>query len=121
MYMGNRTLDAKFVKSFNHLGVTDDFIENLHDYYINGWHPGGFFESTLCNDMHRAMCRSHQLNDTKAIIGICKWILIYAPPESYGTLEKVNAWIAMTKEQRHEILQKRNIMLTPWEILGGTN
>ena len=121
MYLGNRTLDEKFVESFHHLNVTDEFIENLYDYYINGWHPGGFFESVLCNDMHRAMCRSHQMNDLRAIIGVCKWLINFAPPESFRTIENVNAWIAMTKEQRHEILQKRKLMLTPWEILGGTN
>lgn len=121
MYLGHRTIDDKFIKSFSNLKVTDEFIENLYDYYFNGLHPGGFFESMLCNDMYTAMSRCHVMNSLNSIQGVCKWLVNFAPPESFNTINNIVYWISLTTEQRCHILQKRNLMLTPWEILGGTN
>ena len=109
-------MDPKLAKSFKQAGVAGDWADVLAGYTFNGWYPGSFFESVLANDLFGATGRSHLMNSWHEIIKVANWIKLYAPPQSYGSYENVNSWIALPTKEKHIILIKQGIMCTSKEL-----
>ena len=110
----------KFLASFNDqivLSVSDDWKDILYNYVVNGYHPGGFFESLLLNDLWQAVSRSHPSNEWSQIRGVMKWIHWKAPRQCYGTKKKVEAWMKRKDRSRREICENLGILDTVWDLL----
>lgn len=54
--------------------------------------PGGFLMAVLEGDLYSAACRADMNNQSK-IFSITKYIVETLPPESYGSVKKVSAWL----------------------------
>lgn len=85
---------------------------------LHGIEPGGFLESVMVNDLFSAAAKSHPANKWSTIVELVKWLNFVAPPECYGTVEKMKAWRKLTDEQRMEKCIERGIMPSPWELLS---
>lgn len=66
--------------------------DGLRLYLENGILPGDFMLSILSNDLIRA-CDHADINNKHNIFAWAQWLYNYAPAGSYGSPERVQAWI----------------------------
>ena len=108
-YSRNRLLE-----SLNHWRVCKDFAEPMYNYLVHGFEPGGFFVGWYANDI-TAIVRSHPANSVEALKDLTKWMMNCMPHESWGTHEKVTAWMRMEEPQRRKILEECELIYTEQE------
>jgi len=117
-------VDSVFWESFTPdrgLSVPEEWEQELHNYLVLGYSPGSFHLSVFANDLFGAAVRSHPANTWPAIMAMCRWMINNAPIQSFGSYEKVQNWLQLTKEERRKILEEKRL-LTPekevvWNIL----
>ena len=97
--------------------LNPEWAEHLFEYVILGLPPGSFHTAVLSNDLYRAAATSHPLNQWCDIMACCLWLMNYAPVDCFGSKEKVNAWLALTPDERNEICEKARLLNTAWELL----
>lgn len=70
-----------------------ELIESLERYESNRIKTGNFLRACLENDLFKATARADHRNihNFRVIVG---WIHTFLPFESYGSEEKVKAWLA---------------------------
>lgn len=67
-------------------------------YFLNGVAPGHFLTAVLSNDLMEAFSRADDVNGA-AMREWCQFLYCYAPRGSYGSPERVAAWLAQFVEQ----------------------
>jgi hypothetical protein len=99
----------------------DEWKQELYSYLIMGLPPGGFHGAIIANNLHDAVNKSHPSNTWSAIIYFCKWLNSFAPKESFGSYEKVESWLKLTKIERRLILERHTLLISDeqvmWDIL----
>lgn len=120
--------DTAFWESFDPIRgypVPEEWQEELHGYLISGFPPGSFHTAVFANDLFTAAVRSHKLNTWDAISGLCLWIINLGPREAFGSAEKVEAWLKLTKDERVKILEDKGLLYTEevvaWNLLKKDN
>lgn len=108
---------GKFYKSYYDFEVSDEWIEILHGYIVHGLPPGSFFTAMLSNNFVEMACRSHPSNSWSEMMQVGKWLLNIAPRSSWGSIEKVNTWLALGADERVKICENAGLVATAWEIL----
>ena len=73
------------------IGVPPHTREALEDYLIKGWAPGGFLTAMLTGDLYRAVSCADSAN-RQMLWAIGRWIVICAPPGSWGSEQNVQDW-----------------------------
>ncbi|MGD8305123.1 MAG: hypothetical protein PVF17_00585 [Ignavibacteria bacterium] len=85
------------------LNDLDQFPEmtaySLRNYLNFGTKPGSFLTALLANDLKNAVTKADDEN-ILLIREYVRWLIFNAPDESWGTYDKVNAWIK--EEPNHE-------------------
>lgn len=71
--------------------VPDHAQEELANYLMKGWAPGGFMTAMLAGDLFSAAVSGDQTNGP-AMQGIANWIVHSAPKGSYGSREAIVNW-----------------------------
>ena len=94
----------RLMESLNHWRVCKDFADPMYNYLVHGFEPGGFFKGWYANDAS-SIVRSHPANTVESLKDLMKWMLNCMPRESWGSHEKVNAWLKLESEQRRKILE----------------
>ena len=74
-------------------------LDSIKRYIESGIPTGSFLEAVLCNDLAAAVARADQWN-LSALPAIVGYLYSECPRECWGSLETVNAWIAMHRAQR---------------------
>ena len=108
-YSRNRLLN-----SLSHWQVCKDFAEPAYNYLVFGYEPGGFFSGWYANDA-TAIIRSHPANTVDALKDLTKWMVDVMPHESWGSHDKVRAWLQMEPAQRRKILEQCDLIYTEEE------
>ena len=74
-----------------------EIVESLLRYWHQRIPTGGFLEAVLCNDLRDACGRADDTNirHLPGIVQFCYWQL---PGGSWGSPERVNAWLAREDE-----------------------
>jgi hypothetical protein len=67
--------------------------DSMSRYLLHGMPPGGFLTSCLVGDLFAA-CQMADTANSRNLHAIAQWIMHYAPPECYGSVQKVEAWLA---------------------------
>ena len=108
-----------FSNTFQHYdeNIPQEWQQELYNYYICGYSPGSFHTAVFANDLHDAACRSHVANRWSDICAFVRWILEFAPYESYGSRSAVKAWLKLSAEERREIAQKKRWVLPEAELV----
>ena len=71
-----------------------EHMQDVAKLYIElGTPPGGFLEAVLCNRLVESFGKADQINRL-AMYAWTTWLWNEAPMGSWGTPEKVDAWIA---------------------------
>lgn len=70
----------------------DYMADGLRLYFEHGIEPGDFMLCVLANDLMGA-CGHADLNNQRALWNWAAWLYNYAPVGSYGSRERVYAWI----------------------------
>ena len=88
----------------NYSRIRPDVIDSINLYVEHGCDPGGFLTAVLENDLRESFSRADEYNRSTLfeIVSYC-WNEI--PSESWGSHEKVDAWV--------KLLQKRKAEVTP--------
>lgn len=121
------TVDAVFWKSFHgdhSVFVSGESQRELYNYLVCGLPAGSFHTAIFAGDLMGAAERTNPLNTWSGITAMCKWIINTAPEQSWGSYENVQSWLALSKEERVRILEKKGL-LTPekevaWNIISTT-
>lgn len=108
---------SNFEKSFNNWRVDDEYGQIVKRYILYGMPAGSFFTSVLAGDFFAMSVRSHPMNSWPALMKLGKWMLNAAPPECFGSYNKVAAWEAQTQDYRVEQCEKYKLVPTAWELL----
>lgn len=66
-------------------------MDTLRNYLIRGWEPGGFVTAVLAMDMARTITTADVANRHR-LWCVARWIMEYAPAESWGSYEAVDRW-----------------------------
>jgi len=74
----------------------------LKAYVDHGQPPGGFLRSALCNDFVGACLLADQEN-RDGLVDLASRIWNDLPGDSWGSMEKVNAWIEQHAVRRERI------------------
>ena len=96
-----------FFRTFQLYPVCDEWQQELYNYFIEGFEPGGFHRACFENDMLKASFRTHPSNQWKQIVEFMKWCFANAPAGSFGHKEKVDAWLTLSDEERFKICYKK--------------
>ena len=104
-----------FWDTFQLYPVTQEWAEELHNYFIMGYLSGSFHQACFANDLYGAACRTHISNRWENIVAMMKWINEYAPAGSWGSYENVATWLAKSEEERKKICINKGWMLTDEE------
>lgn len=105
-----------FWETFGLYPVTDEWSEELYNYFIMGWPPGSFHTAVLANDLRGAVYKSHPMNKWENIQAFVKWTFANAPADSVGSYENVKDWLEKEPEERRLICINRGWMLTDEEL-----
>ena len=119
--MAIRSVKTKFEDSWDDIAmhdVSDDWKDIIKNYVIHGFDPGSFFVAFLANDLMAAAAKSHQLNSWQQMRGIVKWLYNRAPHQCYGSYAKVDAWLALSDDERRSINERAKLLATAWELLA---
>ena len=91
--------------------VPFEYAEVMHNYFVHGYGPGGFFTALLANDAFGALSRSHPGNDVKALKNLVNWINnMPLRGIAYGSYEAVDNWLTATTEYRRQKLVEANLI-----------
>ena len=101
--------------SFEYWNVDAEYYEPMTNYLLYGFSPGSFFFYVLCNDWANAIIRSHPANQVENLKTLTKWIINVMPKEAWGHHEVVDTWLTMMPEQRRQILERHDLILTEKE------
>jgi hypothetical protein len=85
--------------------VPEHIQESFENYFMYGWHPGGFVSAMLAGDLFAAANSADFTNGHK-MKDIAQWIQWRAPPGSYGSHEKVQLWINDVDNRRSRYAHK---------------
>ena len=111
----NPISQARIESSFKYWEVDKDFYDPIINYLAYGFNPGGFFTAMLANDYMGAISRSHPANTVTALKKLADWIVNEMPKESWGSYERLDAWIKLTEEDRRMLLAEYKLIYTPRE------
>lgn len=67
--------------------------EALRRYIEDGYPTNHFLRAVLENDLMEALARADDAN-FEALEAYCAWLKTFAPAASYGSQDRVTAWIA---------------------------
>ena len=104
----------RLMGSLNHWRVAKDFANPMYNYLVYGFEPGGFFSGWYANDI-TSIVHSHPANTVEALKDLTKWMVNCMPHKSWGSREKVRAWIKMEEAQRRKILEDSELIYTEEE------
>jgi hypothetical protein len=118
--MTYRTIHPQFDDTFaTYARIPEGIKEALWNYLAYGLHPGGFVEAVLENNFIAAACRADAFWDGEGFKYLAKWIIHRMPIVSYGTKEKIAAWMALSDEERCEIMIEMKLRPGIFDILRG--
>lgn len=72
--------------------IPDHMWEAVFEYVAHRREAGGFFMAVVNNDFVRACCAADTANQ-EALFGWAQLLYNFFPPNSYGSPEKVDAWL----------------------------
>ena len=117
-------IESPFWKSFDKQTgwpVPEEWAQELFNYIVLGFRPGSFHTALIAMDLKGSVIHSHEMNTWPAIRVFCKWLVNIAPPQAYGSYEKVDAWLKLSREERIRILEEKKLLFTEkemtWKIL----
>lgn len=91
--------------------VEFEYAEIMHNYFVHGFQPGGFFTALLSNDAFGALSRSHPGNSIQALKNLVGWINgMPLRGIAYGSYEAVDNWLTATSEYRRQKLVEANLI-----------
>lgn len=77
---------------FDTFRIPDNMVEGLELYINHRIKPGSFMSAVLANDLIEAVGRADHRN-IKNIPAYVHFLYNFAPPECFGSYEKVAAWL----------------------------
>ncbi len=92
--------------TLDYSGLPERWRETMRRYFEGGCRPGSFLTSCLRNDLCAAIVNA----DADSLTGlppICRWLWSEAPIVSWGSIAKVDNWIAARTAERIEELSGR--------------
>lgn len=72
--------------------LPDHMQDAMRLYMERGIEPGSFLMAVLCNDLMGAVSRADHINASR-LKDYAAWLYNNAPPQSFGSREKVGRWI----------------------------
>lgn len=117
--MSYRSMHPQFKATFEHYDVPVEMQEAFWNYLAYGLSPGSFGVAVLDNDFCSAVCRSHPALTTGHLRHIAKWLMHFAPANSYGSSIRRQAWMEKTDDERREIMIECGLRPSVVDILKG--
>lgn len=111
---------TKYVKFSDDDGfeiISDVMQAAIGNYLCWGLSPGSFTTAVLANDLIQASLRADHWNSTR-LPSIAKWIHYNAPDASWGSYERVRAWIADVNGVRSTWFTAQE-KARVWAVLSG--
>lgn len=81
--------------------IPPQMMEGINDYLHYGYLPGSFLEAIFANDLVIA-CGQADDENLRNIPAYAAFLYNDAPPQSWGSQKKVDAWIKFKQEQQKE-------------------
>lgn len=78
--------DEKFFAGVNN-------VESLERYILHHLETGGFLRAVLEGDLYNAVTKA-DIENQQRLYHLVRYIVTHLPEKSYGTPEKVKAWIS---------------------------
>jgi hypothetical protein len=103
----------------NFSNMPHELRDGFWNYFAYGLEPGSFCTAVLCNNFIGAACSAHPSLSSATFRDMAKWLLCYAPANSWGSEEKVMAWCRKTDQERMDIMIECNIRPGEFDILAG--
>lgn len=86
--------DAKLGYDFYGFTIPPHMLDGLNSYIMTGRPVGGFLTAVLNNDLMQAMDRADEHNRAN-IAAYTGYLYNEAPPQCFGSPEKVKAWMGV--------------------------
>ena len=111
-----------FEESFEHYpNIPTDFVSPLWLYFAHGIEPGSFGMAVLSNDFYSAVARAHPSLTSASLRELANWMINTAPRDSYGSMENINKWKALSDDQRRDIMIDCKLRPSVIDVLNGTH
>lgn len=117
--MAHREMHPQFKETFRYYEFPLELQEAFWNYFAYGWEPGGFGMAILRNNFCDAVCRAHPSLSSENLRHIAKWFANSPPPMSFGSDTKIEAWKALTDDERRDIMIEYRLRPSVIDILKG--
>jgi hypothetical protein len=113
----NEYSSNKLRKNAKEWFVSEDHFGVLYNYLVFGFNPGSFWTSVLANNFMNAISHSHPSNSIADLKNTIHWIISHFPLDSFGSYEKVTAWLELPELDRRKQLEDAKMIYTTKEEL----
>lgn len=84
---------------FREFEIPDYMMDGMRNYIEHGVPPGSFLTAVICNDLFEACGHADDTN-LRNIPAYCSYFYSEAPPQCWGSSEKMHAWMTRKAAQR---------------------
>lgn len=117
--MAYREMHPQFKETFLHSDFPVEMQEAFWNYLAYGWDPGSFGMAILRNSFMDAVARAHRALTAEHMREIAVWFANVPPPMSFGSDAKIEAWKALTDDERRDIMIEYRLRPSVIDILKG--
>ena len=117
--MAYREMHPQFKATFDHHDVPVEMQEAFWNYLAYGWDPGSFGVAILRNDFAGAVLRAHRALTAECFRSIAIWFANVPPPMAFGSDAKIEAWKALTDDERRDIMIEHRLRPSVIDVLKG--
>jgi hypothetical protein len=82
--------------------LPDHLHTGIRDYLEHGLRPGHFLCAVICNDLSKAAQHADHINALH-LVEVVKFFLAFAPDPSWGSAEKLEAWLRERGQEAFEV------------------
>lgn len=118
--MTYRKMHPQFKQTFNNYEFPEEMQEAFWNYLAYGWDPGSFGTAILRNNFMDAVARAHRHLTAECFRQMAVWFANVPPPMSFGTDAKIEAWKALTDDERRDIMIEYGLRPSVIDVLMGT-
>jgi hypothetical protein len=105
--------------------VSENYLQPLYAYLVYGLDPGGLLSNILANDAAAAAAGNSAV-DTRGhelwiLWTLMRWLAMRAPPDSWGSYDKLDKWMALTNNARRAELIYVGLLPGTFDLIKDPN
>ena len=99
--------------------LSNNFPQSMHGYIVHGFYPGKAYGCILAGDLFGA-AESLNYSEHHNLASITRWVMYCAPPECWGSADKVLRWSQDRDYVRSDYNVRLSMQIAECEVSGAS-